>query len=115
MSTDNDEQYKNSPQWIKDIIDKKGDKMNEARDIFHKFLIRACAHCDEPIEAQKALDEYNENVDTALKQLRELVERKKKKLFGCHSFFGKDVDRDIVKYNQAISDISDMIYKEKSK
>ena len=102
MSTDNDEQYKNSPQWIKDIIDKKGDKMNEARDIFHKFLIRACAHCDEPIEAQKALDEYNENVDTALKQLRELVERKKKAI----------IDSMERGYNQAISDIADMIYKE---
>ena len=94
MSTDNDEQYKNSPQWIKDVIDKKGDKMNEAREILNKLYQDAIGVEFNPVIA-------NEEVDTALKQLRELVERKKKAI----------IDSMERGYNQAISDIADMIYK----
>jgi hypothetical protein len=91
-------------------------RMNEAREILHQLLIKACVHCDEETEAQKALDEYNENVDTALKQLRELVEGKKQKEpemdWGGRTYEEQIEPARISGYNSACDDIADMIYKE---
>lgn len=43
--------------------------MSRLREITNKLLIRACVHCDEPAEAEKALKEHNMMVDDFLAQI----------------------------------------------
>jgi len=86
--------------------------MNEAREILNRLVAVIMWNEERQDTNIEWFGSYPEEFDTALKQLRELVEGKKKKLFGCHSFFGKEPDREIMRYNHAISDIADMIYKE---
>jgi hypothetical protein len=114
MSTDNDEQYKNSPQWIKDVIDKKGDKMNEAREIFRNLI--------DDVKGRNCLEDEEVKIDTALKQLKELVEgRKKPEWIDLNT--GKPIDGDMslghnyqsdmsaINFNRGVEAVADMIYK----